>query len=59
MSLPPTKKDVSVHPAKASVADPVNPAVLNQDVDRKVSFLPLVYFIFERFLVTRLCYMAL
>ena len=41
MSLPPTQKDISQHPAQASVADPVNQAEASQDVERKVSILSL------------------
>ena len=37
MSLPPAQKDISLHPAQSSVIDPVNPAALHHDVDRKVS----------------------
>ena len=37
MSLPPAQRDISAHPAQASVADPVNQAEASRDVDRKVS----------------------
>lgn len=37
MSLPPAHKDISVHPAHASVVDPLNQAEANHDIDRKVS----------------------
>lgn len=36
MSLPPAQKDISEHPAKGSVVDPVNKADKDADVDRKV-----------------------
>ena len=36
MSLPPATKDISAHPAKSSVIDPVNKTVKNADIDRKV-----------------------
>ncbi|KDR71966.1 hypothetical protein GALMADRAFT_253273 [Galerina marginata CBS 339.88] len=36
MSLPPTTKDISAHPAKGSVVDPVNKAAKDADVDRKI-----------------------
>lgn len=36
MSLPPARRDISDHPAKGSVTDPVNKDQLNADVDRKV-----------------------
>ncbi|KAF8805918.1 hypothetical protein BYT27DRAFT_7191832 [Phlegmacium glaucopus] len=36
MSLPAAQKDISVHPAQTSVVDPVNPAAVSQDVDRKL-----------------------
>ena len=48
MSLPPAQKEISVHPTQTSVTDPVNTAVANHDVDRKVPIMQLVYFIFER-----------
>jgi hypothetical protein len=38
MSLPTTQKDISTHPAKDSVVDPVNPANKEADVDRKIRF---------------------
>jgi len=49
-TLPPAQKDISVHPAQASVVDPVNPAALSQDVDRKVSVPQLLELIFPPFL---------
>jgi len=49
-TLPLAQKDISVHPAQASVVDPVNPAALSQDVDRKVFVPQLLKFIFHRFL---------
>jgi hypothetical protein len=41
MSLPPAPKDISTHPTKGSVVDPVNKANKDADVDRKVLFLPI------------------
>ena len=37
MSLPPARRDISDHPSKGSVTDPVNKDQLHADVDRKVS----------------------
>ncbi|ESK85280.1 hypothetical protein Moror_11329 [Moniliophthora roreri MCA 2997] len=37
MSLPPAPKDVSAHPTKGSVTDPVNKAAKDADVDRKLN----------------------
>ena len=39
-----------VHPAQTSVVDP-DPAVVNEEVDKKVSILQLVKFVFERSLL--------
>ncbi|TFK35771.1 hypothetical protein BDQ12DRAFT_307288 [Crucibulum laeve] len=36
MSLPTAQKDISTHPAKGSVVDPVNKAAKDADVDRKI-----------------------
>ncbi|KDR72326.1 hypothetical protein GALMADRAFT_213339 [Galerina marginata CBS 339.88] len=36
MSLPPTTKDISAHPTKGSVVEPVNKAAKEADVDRKI-----------------------
>ncbi len=36
MSLPPAPKDISAHPQKGSVIDPVDKAAKEADVDRKV-----------------------
>lgn len=36
MSLPTAPKDISSHPTKGSVVDPVNKANKDADVDRKV-----------------------
>ncbi|KAF8580268.1 hypothetical protein K439DRAFT_1357420 [Ramaria rubella] len=38
MSLPPAPKDISDHPAKGSVTEPVNKTQLTADVDRKLHF---------------------
>jgi hypothetical protein len=38
MSLPMATKDISNHPAKGSVVDPINKEQKEADVDRKVSF---------------------
>ncbi|EEB92927.1 hypothetical protein MPER_08490 [Moniliophthora perniciosa FA553] len=37
MSLPAAPKDISAHPAKGSVTDPVNKAAKDADVDRKLN----------------------
>jgi hypothetical protein len=37
MSLPPTKQDLSVKPAKNGVAQPVDKEKLQKDIDSKVS----------------------
>jgi len=36
MSLPAAPKDISTHPTKGSVVDPVNKANKEADIDRKV-----------------------
>ncbi|TFK32241.1 hypothetical protein BDQ12DRAFT_659490 [Crucibulum laeve] len=36
MSLPTAPKDISIHPAKGSVIDPVNKEAKDRDVDRKI-----------------------
>jgi hypothetical protein len=45
MSLPQATKDVSDHPAKGSVVDPVNKAEMQADIDRKIK----LYGVFEAF----------
>ncbi|KAG6820002.1 hypothetical protein H0H93_006621 [Arthromyces matolae] len=42
MSLPPTKKDISAHPARGSVVDPVNKTAKDADVERKMKFFGVI-----------------
>lgn len=43
MSLPPTSKDISTHPAKGSVVDPVNQQKKEKDVSRKVTVAVVIF----------------
>jgi hypothetical protein len=42
MSLPAAHKDISAHPAKDSVVDPVNQANKDADIDRKAHASPRI-----------------
>lgn len=50
MSLPPAPKDVSSHPARGSVTEPVDKDKMHADVDRKLRF----YGVIEAFRAGRL-----